>query len=291
MESAEQVRARLQNIRSIEPILIALRTIALSSLRVALQRSQNANAYQAQLLQVLTLASAHLPPPDEAHAPRPCRRCALLIVGSQRGLCGPFTSTTVTAAEKALSELQAEGAEVEIMVLGEQARREARRRGLQTIWAAALPVTSVPSFQMAADLAATGLRRYDAGGLDAFYVVYNQYLAAGRYESRTVTLIPYSPPPPPEEDALWPPPIVETDAHSLYQWVKRRLTDISLYRMLLGSAAAEQSARFQLMDGASENTQRLIEELTLAQHTARQRAITEQVLELAVSAGLIRGES
>ena len=70
----------------------------------------------------------------------------------------------------------------------------------------------------------------------------------------------------------------------------RQLTELSFYRVLLESAAAEQSARFQLMEGASQNSRRLIEELTLTYHTARQEAVTEEMLELAVSAGLIRGE-
>jgi len=299
--TGEQIKGRLENIRSIEPILIALRTIALSSLRAALKRLENVNLYHAQLVQVLALP--HLRQHKSPTARRRSRRRALLIVGSQRGLCGPFTSTIVDASEETLRELRAAGMEVEVMVLGEHGRRETRRRGLETTWEGALPVTSVPPFGMAADLAATGLQRYEAGELDAFYATYNHYLGAGRYEPRTVTLIPFtlsgtgtlagtgSPPDHlKEEEPAWPPPIVETDAQSLYDRVTTQLAVLSFYRVLLESAAAEQSARFQLMEGASQNSRRLIEELTLAYHTARQEAVTEEVLELAASAGLIRGE-
>lgn len=290
MQSLEQTKARLENIRRIEPILIALRTMALSSLRAALKRLENVNLYHTQLVQVLGLVWAHLPQRRDFIVRQRCGRCALLIVGSQRGLCGPFTSTVVEASQQMWRGLRAAGGEVEVMVLGEHAHREVRQRGLETTWEGPLPVTSVPPFRMAAELAATGLRRYEGSELDAFYVTYNHYLGAGRYEPRTVTPIPFTPPAHPEDNSAWPPPIVETDAYSLYKRVTIQLVELSFYRVLLESAAAEQSARFQLMEGASQNSRRLIEELSLTYHTARQQAVTEEMLELAVSAGLIRRE-
>jgi F-type H+-transporting ATPase subunit gamma len=301
MESIEQIRDRLDNIRGIEPIITALRAIALSTLQGALRRLENVTLYHAQLHQVRRLLLSHgesqpaHPGQETAVDGRGCGRCALLIVGNQRGLCGPFASTVVAAAEATLARLQAaEPGEdpigVEVMVLGEHARREVHRRGLEAAWEGALPVTSVPSSEMAAELAATGLRRYEAGELDAFYATYNRYLGAGRYEPRTVTLIPLSPMGQPEAKPPWPPPVIETDLHSLYNRVRTQLAALSFYQVLLESTAAEQSARFQLMDGASENSRRLIEELTLTYHTARQEAVTGEMLELAVSAGLVQGE-
>jgi len=145
----------------------------------------------------------------------------------------------------------------------------------------------VPPFSMAAELATSGLRRYEAGELEAFYATYNHYLGAGRYEPRTATLIPPSSPDRLVKEPAWPPPVVETDAQSLHDRVMAQLTALSFYRVLLESAAAEQSARFQLMDGASQNSRRLVEELTLTYHTARQEAVTQEMLELAVSAGLV----
>ncbi|MCK4451452.1 MAG: F0F1 ATP synthase subunit gamma, partial [Anaerolineae bacterium] len=85
----------------------------------------------------------------------------------------------------------------------------------------------------------------------------------------------------------WPPPIIETDPLSLYARVVEQLTAASLYRLLLESAAAEHVARFQLLEGATQSAERLIAELTLVVQTARQQAITREMQELAVGAGLI----
>jgi F-type H+-transporting ATPase subunit gamma len=78
--------------------------------------------------------------------------------------------------------------------------------------------------------------------------------------------------------------------HSLLRRTDEQLLALSFYQVLLESTAAEQSSRYQLMDGASENSRRLIEELTLTYQTARQDAVTMEMLELAVSAGLVAPE-
>jgi F-type H+-transporting ATPase subunit gamma len=301
MESIEQVRARLDNIRSIEPILTALRTISLSTLQGALRRLETARVYQAQLREIRRLTLSQMVPKrsrsgrEASEASRGCRHLSLLIVGNQRGLCGSFAATVVDAAERALARLRSDASgagspEVEVMVLGEHARRESGRRDLEVAWEGSLPVTSVPSLGVAVELSSAAWNRYEGGELDAFEVVYNHYLGAGRYEPRTTRLIPIASPPRPLGGPVWPSPIIETDVHSLLRRADEQLLALSFYQVLLQSTAAEQSSRYQLMDGASENSRRLIEELTLTYQTARQDSVTMEMLELAVSAGLVASE-
>jgi F-type H+-transporting ATPase subunit gamma len=83
------------------------------------------------------------------------------------------------------------------------------------------------------------------------------------------------------------PIIVETDPVSLFARVIEQLTATRLYALLLESAAAEHAARYELMGAATQNADRLIAELTLAIHTARQQAITQEMQELAAGAGMI----
>jgi F-type H+-transporting ATPase subunit gamma len=88
----------------------------------------------------------------------------------------------------------------------------------------------------------------------------------------------------------WPPPIVETDPLSLYAAVVEQWAAVQLYEVLLDGAAAEHSTRFQLMEAATQNTDRLIDELTLTIQTARRQEITQEMAELAAGAGLIGRE-
>jgi F-type H+-transporting ATPase subunit gamma len=88
----------------------------------------------------------------------------------------------------------------------------------------------------------------------------------------------------------WPPPIIETDPLSLYATVIEQWAAAQLYEVLLDAAAAEHSTRFQLMESATQNTDRLIDELTLTIQTARRQEITQEMAELAAGAGLIGPE-
>lgn len=289
MEDIEQVQARLRNIRSITPILSALRTIALGGWRVALARLNAVRAYQEQLMEILYLILPRLSGARSRGRPPPvsAARRSLLVVGSERGLCGLFTTSVVTVAETELARWRAIGIEAELMVLGERARREFRRRNLVPTWEARLPATGVPSIHLATELLAKTLPRFNMGELEAVAVAYNHYLGPARYEPRVLELLPLVLPQHILAEPPWPPPIIDTDPHSLYQQITAQLVVIAFFRVLLESAAAEQSARFQLMEGASQNSRRLIDELTLAYHTARQQSITLEMLDLAVGAGLV----
>jgi F-type H+-transporting ATPase subunit gamma len=88
----------------------------------------------------------------------------------------------------------------------------------------------------------------------------------------------------------WPPPIIDTDPLSLYTTVIEQSVAVELYRVLLASSAAEHSMRFQLMESATQNADRLIEELTLIIRTARRQEITQEMQELAAGAGLLGRE-
>ena len=102
--------------------------------------------------------------------------------------------------------------------------------------------------------------------------------------------IQISPPPLPAlsaEARPWPAPYIDTDPIKLYARLMRLWTTTEVYRILLDSAAAEHSARYQLMEGATQNANRLIDELTLALQSARQQAITAEMQELAAGAGLV----
>jgi F-type H+-transporting ATPase subunit gamma len=212
-----------------------------------------------------------------------------LVVGSERGLCGRFNATVVERAEQYVIECAETGVPVEIVALGAQASRILRRRKLPLSWSGALSVTALPSHQLAFDLSYRWLARYEESELDAVDLIYNAYRGMGRYEPTVVRLIPLQlvveDESPTEEP--WPPVIVETDPLSLYIQIVEQWAATNLYWLLLDSAAAEHSARFQLLETATQNTERLIAELTLVVQTAQQQEITREVQELAVGAGLI----
>jgi len=331
MEELERVQARLDNISTVEPILGALRTISLGSWQAAQKQQAAVQGYAGRLLALLPSLLPHLP--DRwgkagrrsaamqryagrllARAPAlwryvPARwlvtapaapaRLAVLVVGSERGLCGRFNAAIAEFAGQYLDKQARAGVQFELLALGSRVCRLLESQERPLVWSGQLSATTLPSSRLAFDLTRRWLPRYEAQELDAVDLLYNTYQGAGRYEPTAVRLIP---PTLPQRGTApsgvtgrggespgepWPPPIVETDPLSLWTRIIEQWAVTNLYGRLLESAAAEHSARYQLMEAAAQNTGRLIEELTLEVQTARRHAITQEMQELAAGAGLV----
>ncbi|MBN1814622.1 MAG: F0F1 ATP synthase subunit gamma [Anaerolineae bacterium] len=290
MIELERAQARLENIRSVQPILSALHTISLGSWQAALNQRGRVQRHMERLEALLPLVTLHLSSPPSVPPRRGGMKgggVAVLVVGSERGLCGRFNAAVVEQTEAYLAEQRAD---VELMALGNRVRHILERHGHQLAWSGALSITALPSFELARSLSSRWLARYEAHALDAVDLIYNAYRGLGSYEPTVTRLIPpalLTPSPPLGGTEGGIPVIVETDPLSLYTRVIEQLTATRLYELLLESASAEHSARYELMGAATQNIDRLIAELTLAIQTARQQAITQEMQELAAGAGMI----
>jgi len=289
MEDVERVQARLDNIRTVEPILEALRTISIGSWQTALKQQNRLREYEERLRAVLPALLPYLPASRRHRLPTiaaALERLAVLVIGSERGLCGRFNAALVEAAGDYVQTRTQDGCQVELLALGGRLVRLLRRRGWELTWSGSLSVTSLPSFAIAWELSRRWLAAYEARRLDAVDLIYNAHHRPGVYAPTVVRLLPPELPPVAHEE-VWPPPIVETDPLRIYARVIEQWVALNLYRVLLESAASEHSARFQLMESATQNAERLIFELTQLVQSARKQAITREMQVLAVGAGLI----
>jgi F-type H+-transporting ATPase subunit gamma len=288
MDDLERVQARLEHLQSVQPILGALRTISLASWRTALSRRDRIRRYRDELSDVLTV----LPPElrsGQSDRQGTVARLVVLVIGSERGLCGQFNAAVADRADEYLQEQMGAERQLELMALGTRTSRLLQRRQWSPTWLGKLSLTTLPSYSLALDLANQWLVRFRAGDIEAVDLIYNDYRGIGQYEPTIQRLLPPHLPADVVEGTgpPWPPPIVETNPISLVEHVTEQWTAVDLYHTIVASAVAEHSARYQLMEGATQNTDRLIDELTLAVQNARKQAITREMQELAVGAGLV----
>lgn len=288
MEELERLTSRLENIQAVQPILGALRTISLGSRLHALHKGRNVHQFSQRLLHIL--ASITLSHPQRPLAQRqesqPMESLALLVIGSERGLCGVFNDAVVTYAEQILAKHSRSGVKVMLMTLGMRTERAFRRRERVPVWSKPLSVTALPPYNLAVELVSEWLQSYEQEELDTVEVVYNVPRGIMHYEPTVERLLPpviFSS----TTEEEWPPMIIETDPLGLYARVVELWLSTRLYHILLESAIAEHSARYQLLDGATQNAERLVEELKLRLLIARQEAITAEMQDLASGAGLI----
>ena len=291
MADEERITARLNNIRSVEPILGAMRTISLGSWQAALNRQQRIRGFSERLMSLLPSLLPHLTPRQHKRRKNvhPAAPTVVLVIGSERGLCGAFNSSLAGYVQQSLDQYESQGIPIELAALGGRIRRALERYGVPIAWSKSLPVSRLPGRELASELTAMWLARYEAYELDAVDLIYNAYLNSTSYRPVNTRLIPPVLPAVSQDTAPWPPPYIDTDPVTLYTHVVHLWTITEMYRVLLNAAAAEHSARFQLMEGATQNSRRLIDELTMTLQAARQHAITSEMQELATGAGLVGG--
>lgn len=293
MEDIERTEARLENIHTVEPILSALRTISLGRWRAAQAQQRNAQQYQKRLLILLPALVTRMRVPWSARRRAGMstshEKAIVLAVGSDRGLCGGFNLAILECTMRHLTEWKNAGRDMELFVLGSHLHGYLERRQYAIAWTDSLSPASLPPVSVAFELSRRWLTRYEAHDLDTVAVIYNAPRGPGRYETQTVRVIPPDMPPGAggRVDAPWPAPIIETDPLALYAAIVEQWTATRLYELLLASAAAEHATRYQLMESAIQNTERLIDELTLSVQMARQQQITREMQELAAGAGML----
>ncbi len=213
----------------------------------------------------------------------------VLVVGSERGLCGNFNETL---AENINHWIEAQDfSSIKIWGLGSRMIQTLENMKIDLSWRNPLPSGNLVSYQQSYLLTQSWLKQYEQYDFNRLFVLFNQMEQDGKAQFTTFSLLPYEIQHPmlviEHQQKRWPSPIIETDPQGIYHQIIQHYLASSLYQILLRSAAAEHAARFRLMEEAHGNAQDIIDEMNQIINTERKRRITQQMQELAVGAGLL----
>jgi F-type H+-transporting ATPase subunit gamma len=293
----EKAQSRLLNIKAVKPILGALRTISLGNWQLAINKRQNIVQYTNQLMELVSHLFVDLKKKEafaknkrETNAGIAKQTRLIVGIGTERGLCGRYNSVLAQYISQLVAESQELGYTVQVGLLGSRLSRTLLRDGLVLEWSEKMPVNRLPAFHMADTLTRSWLRMYQSGQVSQVLIVYNKQQIAGHYQPWTGQLIPAILPELPVVDT-WPPYIIETDPIDLFARILLQWTVAQFYSCLIEAGVTEHSARYQLMESASQNADRLVDELTISIQSGRRQQITRELQELAVGAGLIGRET
>src|SRR6266849_4076724 len=176
MPSLKVLRKRIATVRSTQQITKAMKMVAAAKLRRAEEAAKRARPYAAKLSEMFTAVAAGVEP--EAHpllARRPEERVDLLVLTSDRGLCGGYNANLLRFAEGL--ERQRSSAEASIVVVGRKGLEYYRRRSARVVAHRVGMLTTAPA-AMAAELAAEVTRRFVAEETDAVHLVYTRFRSA-----------------------------------------------------------------------------------------------------------------
>lgn len=287
----ERTRARLENVKTVEPMLGALRTISLGTWQSAAKLLEGLrgtiNEYET-LFQSIKFGLDGIKKGDiplKSLEEKTERGVVSVLVGAERGLCGRLDQDLLDFYRERKGQ-QAQ----ELVVFGGRLSKAVEKQFSKPKQTISILSTSMPSFPDAFLLTREWIRKIGRGDLNRVLVYFTAFRSAVSREPQVMQLLPF------EiktdhagmDEQLWPPPILETDPVQLAIRVYEQLAAVRLFDTLLQTKAAIHSTRFQLMEDSTKNAERLIEELTVVLQMERRQSITNEMQELAVGAGLLK---
>ncbi|HJW71114.1 MAG TPA: ATP synthase F1 subunit gamma [Candidatus Binatia bacterium] len=284
MPSLKDLRKRIGSVRSTQQITKAMKMVAAARLRRAQEAAERARPYAAKLTEMLAAVVVGLS--EEAHpllARREENRFDLIVLTSDRGLCGAFNANLLRQSE-AFQREHSEGT-TRLMLVGRKALEHYRRRRVEPLFERT-GVLNAPAIETARALAEHVTARFAADECDAVYLVYSRFQSAISQVPTVVRLLPVDAPA--EEatsvDYIFEPPRPELLGKLLPRYIETRLL-----QALLESIASEFGARMTAMDNATRNASEMIDRLTLSMNRARQAAITTELMEIVSGAEALKG--
>jgi F-type H+-transporting ATPase subunit gamma len=276
LANLKAIRKRISSVKSTQKITRAQKMVAGARLTRAQHRIQALRPYAVKTAQVLSdvvggNGDGESVSEDGAHpllARRPEKTVLLLVITSDRGLCGAFNTNILRAASKIWHEREAAGQSVKIVTIGRKGRDYFRRRNA--------PILEVLSgvwekldIEQARTIARKVLTPFVKSEVDSIYVVYNEFKSA--MSQRVVAE-----------------PLFEPDRGALLERLVPMYIEVSILRALYESQASELGSRMTAMESATKKAAEMIGKYTLIYNRARQAAITTELMEIIGGAEALR---
>ncbi|MFY1680777.1 F0F1 ATP synthase subunit gamma [Micromonospora sp. WMMD730] len=294
---AAQVRVLRQRIRSakgMKKITKAMELVATSRIAKAQARVTASLPYAQAITGVLTALASNARIDHPLLTPREqVRRAGVLLVTSDRGLAGGYSSNAIRTAESLIARLTAEGKEPVLYVIGRKGLTFYRFRNRQ-IAANWTGFSEQPTFADAREVGETLIAAFTAGaddtdddagpdgvlGIDELHIVYTEFHSLMTQNPVTKIIGPMQVEDRPRSEGLLPAYEFEPEAESLLDALLPRYINTRIYAALLESAASESAARRRAMKSATDNAEEMIEKYTREMNSARQAGITQEISEI-----------
>ena len=282
MSSARDLRRRIRSIASTSQITKAMQMVAASKMRKAQQLAVDVRAFVQLLYKIQRIATTRTV--DFTHpllGRREIRRRAVILVGSDKGLCGALNSNVFRLAAKY------EVGSTIFIAAGRRAAQFLSRTRRQLT--AEFPYGDTPHFAESRAIAALAKDLFLKGEVDEVRVVTSRFVNTLTQQAIDIEFLPVGsitgieiPGAPRIEQAVARHTefLFEPHAHDLLDYLLRIYLNVFVHVVLLNAKASEQSARMVSMSGATSNAEQMIKELTLEYNKLRQGRITQELLEI-----------
>jgi F-type H+-transporting ATPase subunit gamma len=286
MSGAKEIRTKIASIKSTQKITKAMQMVAASKMRRAQERMHSTRPYAEKIQNVIShLARAH---PEYHHpflAERQARRVGVIIVSTDRGLCGGLNINLFKQVITAMKQWHTDGLEIDLTLIGSKSNAFFKRLG-GNIVATATGLGDAPSIVELIGTVKVMLDAYAQARIDRLYVACNTFINTMTQRPVLKQLIPLKGSEDKELESHWD-YIYEPDSKPVTDALMIRYIESLVYQALVENLACEQAARMVSMKSATDNAGNLIDELQLVYNKARQAAITQEISEIVGGAAAV----
>jgi F-type H+-transporting ATPase subunit gamma len=287
MPTPREIKQRVISVKNTQKITRAMQMVASVKLRKARDRILAARPYSEKLAAIAAHLSAGIPPSASPYLrQREAKKAVLLVVGSDKGLCGAFNANVVKAA---LEFVRQNGRKtISLTIIGKKPIEALKRRHVDVV-DKYVDVMLNPAYSDAAKIGDKLLSMFSGGSVDEVYAVYNEFKSASSQKTVVEKLLPVVT----AADAKKAPAhtasyIFEPSPEETFDLLIPKYVTGQVWKILLESYAAQQAASMTTMYAATKNAEKLIGSLTLYYNKVRQSIITKELLEIVAGAEALR---
>jgi len=289
MAGSREIRNKIKSVQNTRKITKAMEMVAASKMRKAQDRMRQARPYGEKVRNIAAhLAGAN---PEYRH-PFLVRRetikaAGLIIVTTDKGLCGGLNTNILRMATQRLRELEQSGTQVQVTAFGNKGLGFMQRINAKVV-SQLVQMGDAPQLERMIGPVKLQLDAYAAGEVDAVYIAYTRFINTMKQEPVIEQLLPLDPSMLEEtsREYSWD-YLYEPDAQSVLDELLVRYIEALVYQAIAENMASEQSARMVAMKSASDNAKKVIEDLQLSYNKARQAAITKELSEIVSGAAAV----
>jgi F-type H+-transporting ATPase subunit gamma len=280
MPSLRDIKRKITSVKKTQQITKAMKMVAAAKLRRSQERVIAARPYSRKMLSVIGSLAARVDRSQhELLAKREPKKVKLVVLTSDRGLCGAYNTNIIRKAVEAVREFQAQGKEVRLNIVGRKGRDFFRKRSQYELGQSWSDLGTI-DHDTAKTIGQVIVDRYSAGETDEVYLLYNEFKSVIQQKVTLEKLLPVEPPAETDPFTASVDYLYEPSIDAILSSILRRHIGVQVYRALLESQASEMGARMTAMDSATRNARDMIGRLTLKFNKQRQAAITKEISEI-----------
>ena len=282
MPSLRDIQRRIRSVKSTQQITKAMEMVAAAKLRKAQLRAERARPYAEKMELILSNLSATVSPSGEHvlhpyFEERPVRKTTLVLITSDRGLCGSFNSNLIRRTATFLKDFTPEN--VELTCIGKRGFTWYKKRPHPVV-SSHVDFGGNMDFGRARQITQELTQRFVSGETDAIYLLYSKFITTARSKITLLRYLPIEPSTVEAETESRSDYIFEPDPEAIFADLMPRYATTMMQTAMAESFAAEHAARMMAMGGATKSAGEMIDALTLQFNKARQAAITKELLDI-----------